>query len=314
VSAPATSPPPPPPPANSYYVSPTGNDANAGTLTAPWRTLQKAADNVPAGATVYLRGGTHGPFIMRRSGTSGAPITFTAYGSEKPVVDGNMSVAYTIKVVGAHDLRFTGLTIRGGYADGYAGAGITTENSANIEIRNNLITDNKAWGVRLYNSTYVTVDNNEVTRNAVGIHVNLAGEGTAITNNRVHDDNKLIVGTPCSVNCGDDVGGEGIALVKSVGHVTVSGNTIWGNRAVSSDWGYDGAAFSIYAASNWTITDNVTWDNRNVMETGTDANRTPCDNNTFVRNVNYAATTVDRTVGMVLRCGSNMLVANNTFD
>ena len=47
-----------------------------------------------------------------------------------------------------------------------------------------------------------------------------------------------------------------------MGHVTVSGNRIWGNRAVSSDWGYDGAAFSIYAASNWTISDNVTWNNR----------------------------------------------------
>ena len=303
-----------PPPTSGYYVSTSGSDGNAGTIGAPFRTLQKAADTVPAGATVYLRGGTYGPFVMRRSGTASAPITFTAYPGESAVVDGNNAVAYTIKVVGAHDLRFTNLSIRGGYADGYAGAGITTENSANIEIRNNLISDNKAWGVRLYNSTYVTVDNNEVTRNAVGIHVNLAGEGVTITNNRVHDDNKLIIGTPCSVNCDDDVGGEGIALVKSTGHVTVSGNSIWANRAVSSDWGYDGAAFSIYAASNWTIRDNVTWNNRNVMETGTDTAKTPCNNNTFVRNLNYAATTVDRTVGMVLRCGSNMLVANNTFD
>ena len=40
---------------------------------------------------------------------------------------------------------------------------------------------------------------------------------------------------------------------------------------------------------------------------------TPCDGNTFTRNLNYGATTEDRTVGMVLRCASNMLVANNTF-
>ena len=49
------------------------------------------------------------------------------------------------------------------------------------------------------------------------------------------------------------------------------------------------------------------------METGTDAARTPCDNNTFVRNLNDAATTVDETVGMVIRCASNTLIANNTF-
>ena len=43
-------------------------------------------------------------------------------------------------------------------------------------------------------------------------------------------------------------------------------------------------------------------------------NRTPCDNNTFTRNLNYGATTLDQTVGMVLRCASNTLVANNTFS
>jgi len=298
---------------NSFYVSPNGSDSNSGALSSPWRTLQKAANTVPAGATVYLRAGTFAPFVMRRSGLKSAPITFTAYGTEKPVVDGKQAVAYTIEVVGASYVRFTKLTITGGYADRYAGAGITTENSNYIEIRNNTITDNKAWGVRLYNSNNITVNNNDVSKNAVGIHVNLAGEGTTITNNRVHDDNKLIVSTPCSVNCDDDVGGEGIALVMSTGHVTVSGNLVWANRAVSSDWGYDGGAFSIYGASNWTIRNNVTWNNRNVLETGTDANHTPCDNNTFVRNLNYAATTVDETVGLVLRCASNTLVANNTF-
>ena len=297
----------------SFYVSPAGSDSNAGTYKSPWRTLQKAANTAPAGATVYLRTGTFGPFVMRRSGTSSAPITFTAYGNDTPVVDGNKALAYTIEVVGAKYLRFSKLTIRGGWADGYAGAGITTENSSYIEIRNNVIVNNKSWGVRLYNSDHVTVDNNEVAKNAIGIHVNLSGEGTVITNNRVHDNNKLIVSTPCSQNCHDDVGGEGIALVKSTGHVTVSGNLVWANRAVSSDWGYDGGAFSVYGASNWTIRDNVTWNNRNVIETGTDPAQTPCDNNTFVRNLNYAATTVDQTVGLVIRCASNTLIANNTF-
>ena len=41
--------------------------------------------------------------------------------------------------------------------------------------------------------------------------------------------------------------------------------------------------------------------------------RTPCNNNSFTRNINYGATTEDRTIGMVLRCASNTLIANNTF-
>jgi hypothetical protein len=295
-----------------YYVSPTGKDSNSGILAAPWRTLQKAADTVPAGATVYLRGGTHGPFVMRRSGTSSAPITFTAYGTEKPIVDGYKNVQYAIKIVGAKHVRVSKLTIRGGFAHEYSGAGITAESSAHIEIRNNVIIDNKAWGVRSFNSTSVTLAANAITQKAVGGQVGRAGEGTKVTNNDVHHNNKMIVNTS-GIN-GDDVGGEGVAIVMTTGTVTVSGNRVWGNRASSHDYGYDGGAFSIYGASNWVITNNVTWNNRNVLETGTDANKTQCKNGKFTRNVNYGATTVDVSVGMTLRCASYTLVSNNTFE
>jgi len=41
---------------SSFYVSTTGNDSNPGTLTAPWRTVQHAADTARAGSTVNVRG------------------------------------------------------------------------------------------------------------------------------------------------------------------------------------------------------------------------------------------------------------------
>ncbi|HEV2946207.1 MAG TPA: hypothetical protein VGX70_02455, partial [Gemmataceae bacterium] len=34
---------------SSYYVSPTGNDSNAGTLASPWQTLQFGASNLHPG-------------------------------------------------------------------------------------------------------------------------------------------------------------------------------------------------------------------------------------------------------------------------
>ncbi|MEP7377988.1 MAG: right-handed parallel beta-helix repeat-containing protein [Chloroflexota bacterium] len=308
-----TSPPNPtaPPGSNPYYVAPTGSDANPGTLAAPWKTLQKAADTVPAGATVYLRAGTYGSFVMRRSGTAAAPITFTAYGSEKPVVDGYGVAQYTIKIVGAAYVRVTGLTIRGSSGPAYNSAGITAESSSYIDISDNLITANKVWGVRSFSSTYVTIDGNEVSHNAVGIYVGRAGQGTLVTDNLVHHNDKMIVNTADIAD--DDAGGEGIALVMTTGSVTVRGNSIWGNRAVSYDYGYDGGAFSVFGASNWTITDNTIWDNRTVLESGTDANKTPCNNGRFTRNVIYGATTVDVSKGMILRCASNTIVANNTF-
>ena len=34
----------------TYYVAPNGNDANPGTITSPWRTLQRARDVVRTAA------------------------------------------------------------------------------------------------------------------------------------------------------------------------------------------------------------------------------------------------------------------------
>jgi hypothetical protein len=61
-----------------------------------------------------------------------------------------------------------------------------------------------------------------------------------------------------------------------------------------------------------TISDNVAWDNQNVLETGTDPG-TACADNRFVRNVAYGASSNGRSQGIILRCGERMLVAHNTL-
>jgi hypothetical protein len=64
----------------TYYLSPSGNDANSGSASAPWRTIQKAANTVVAGDTVILMNGTYEePSIsFTRSGTAAKPIVFKA--------------------------------------------------------------------------------------------------------------------------------------------------------------------------------------------------------------------------------------------
>lgn len=42
-----------------YFVSPTGNDDDAGTFDRPWASLHKAASIIDAGETVYVRGGEY---------------------------------------------------------------------------------------------------------------------------------------------------------------------------------------------------------------------------------------------------------------
>jgi hypothetical protein len=112
--------------ATEYYVAPTGSDSNAGTMDAPWATLQKGANTAVAGDTVWIRGGT---YKVTTPANSGAGINFTksgtsdtnrikywAYPGETPLFDfSNLQISttgYTMGfVVNANYLHFKGLEI-----------------------------------------------------------------------------------------------------------------------------------------------------------------------------------------------------------
>ncbi len=88
----------------TYYISPSGNDANPGTIASPWKTLQRARDavrtvnaNMTGDIYVYLRGGTYPvsstiEFGAGDSGTNGYRVIYAAYPSEAPVLDGGVQV------------------------------------------------------------------------------------------------------------------------------------------------------------------------------------------------------------------------------
>ncbi|WP_238487520.1 right-handed parallel beta-helix repeat-containing protein [Actinoplanes flavus] len=87
----------------TLYVAVNGSDSNAGTLSAPLATIQKAISLVPAGGTVAVRGGTYAlttNIQITKSGTASAPYTLTAYGSERVIIDGE-ALGYTPGAVGS---------------------------------------------------------------------------------------------------------------------------------------------------------------------------------------------------------------------
>jgi hypothetical protein len=112
--------------AAEYYVATTGSDSNAGTMAAPFATLQKGASTAAAGDTVWIRGGT---YKITTPATTGAGINFTksgtsdtarikywAYPGELPVFDfSNLVISttgYTMGfVVTGSWLHFKGLEI-----------------------------------------------------------------------------------------------------------------------------------------------------------------------------------------------------------
>jgi len=91
----------------TYYVSTAGNDTNAGSLAAPWRTIQHAANSVHSGDTVEVEGGTYNEIVtMKTSGnaTQGY-ITFTNYPGQSPIVDGTGLKIGSSGQVGLFSLR-----------------------------------------------------------------------------------------------------------------------------------------------------------------------------------------------------------------
>jgi len=86
--------------ATVYYISPTGSDTNNGTSqSTPWKTVarvqQMSLTAVAGDQFLFQRGGTYvGQLNWYTSGTSGANITFGAYGSGAlPVINGGTTVA-----------------------------------------------------------------------------------------------------------------------------------------------------------------------------------------------------------------------------
>jgi len=87
---------------HTYYVATTGSDSNAGTISAPFLTIQRAQTAAVAGDDIFIRGGT---YVMQesqiartetlysivtyldKSGTSSARIRYMNYPGEVPVFD-----------------------------------------------------------------------------------------------------------------------------------------------------------------------------------------------------------------------------------
>ena len=86
--------------AKDYYLSSSsGNDNNSGTdPSSPWQSLDKLNSfyNLYPGDNVYFKRGDtfYGSINITQSGSSGNPITYSAYGSgEKPIITGFTWVA-----------------------------------------------------------------------------------------------------------------------------------------------------------------------------------------------------------------------------
>lgn len=103
--------------ATERYVAVSGNDASAGTLAAPFKTINKAASVAAPGDTISVRGGTYNERVsISSSGTANARITFRAYPGEKVILDGSTVAANKAVVTlnATQYVDFSGFEVRNG--------------------------------------------------------------------------------------------------------------------------------------------------------------------------------------------------------
>jgi len=150
----------PPPSGSAFYVSTTGNDSNSGSSTSPWRTIQKAANTVSAGATVIVTAGTYNERVnVIQSGSPSSPITFQTQGGSVVMQGFSLSGSYVI----VDGFETSNIAANGVSPASYAG--IYSSGGYNI-IRNNSIHNNGSFGVYLETTaTFNQILNNVIAYN-----------------------------------------------------------------------------------------------------------------------------------------------------
>ena len=85
--------------ATNYYISATGDDnADGLTIATPWQSIDRLNSDfssISAGSNIYFKRGDtfYGSIIISKSGSSGSPITLSAYGTgAKPIITGFVTI------------------------------------------------------------------------------------------------------------------------------------------------------------------------------------------------------------------------------
>jgi hypothetical protein len=218
---------------STFFVSTTGNDANAGTSSAPWRTIQHAANSVHPGDTVQVMGGVYNESVtIPGSGNATAGyITFQSAPGQTAILDGTGIKVGKGQQFGLFTLRTNSYIVIQGFeirnfqssTGGAVPVGIDYEGSgSNVEILNNHVhnivqtlgscNSANALALAIYGTqapasiSNITISGNELDHNTTGCSENMSLDGNvqffAVTKNLVHDNNNIGI---------DNIGFEGVS-------------------------------------------------------------------------------------------------------
>lgn len=237
---------------STFYVSKSGSNSNSGSYTAPWLTIQHAANSVTAGATVYVEAGVYNESVtFPASGTASNYITFANYPGQTSTIDGTgLSVTGTqglMNIINQSYIRVSGFEIRN-YTTASASltpAGIwVTGSGAGLQLLNNIVhnitttseKNGNAFGIAVYGTsstpiTNLTISGNQVYSLKTGESESMNVDGNVtyftITNNIVHDNDNIGI---------DAIGFEGVGPTgyDQAKYGEVSGNTVYNISGITN--------------------------------------------------------------------------------
>lgn len=211
--------------AATLYVSLSGNNANAGTQAAPFRTLTWAGVKAKPGDTVYVRGGVYNENVNIMSvGTAAAPILFRSYPGETAIYDGTgLSNTVLFSLNETDYVEASNFEIRN--ASNIAVSGWMTKHTT---FRNNVV----HHAVR--NGIYFGYD-------SPGMSSDATIEGNQVYNCVLENSAHAMQG-----------GWASTVTVDLTERALVANNRIWNN---------DGEAVAVILSNNVTVTGNENYDN-----------------------------------------------------
>jgi parallel beta-helix repeat protein len=246
---------------NAFYVSPNGNDSNAGTLAAPFATLARAQQAMEGSSikTTYVEGGTYNlsNTLTLTSADNGETWQYYAPdGVDSAIIDGGGTL-YNIVDVFAQNVTIDGLqfqhaTNSGVELDGpnHNGGYVSNNNTVENCVFANF-TNVDGAPIAIWGATNTKVYNNliyNVTSKAIGVET-WAGDnssGTDIENNVII--NAVTNNTDNGAIYLQDLTG------GNTTDVTIKNNFIDGYGSAAN---FDKAIYLDDGASNTTITGNI---------------------------------------------------------
>jgi hypothetical protein len=259
---------------SNFYVSKSGSDSNSGSYSAPWLTIQHAANSVTAGATVYVKSGVYNESVnFPASGTASNLITFSSYPGQTATLDGaGLSVNGTqglINIVNRSYLTINGFEIRN-YTTSSANqapVGIwITGSGSGVQILNNLVhnittkseKNGNAFGISVYGTsskpiTGLVISGNQVydlkTGNSESVNVDGNVTYFTISNNIVHDNDNIgidAIGFEKVGPTGSDQAKYGEVSGNIVYNISSYGNPAYGDQYAADGLYCDGCAYVVF--------------------------------------------------------------------